>query len=43
MGKKLTDMLGIKCIPAISTGNLSEDNLANSIHGNFGGIERGDL
>ncbi len=30
MYKKLTDMLEIKCISAISTGNLSEDNLANA-------------
>ena len=30
MYKKLTDLLEIKCIPAISTGNLSEDNLANA-------------
>lgn len=30
MVRKLTDLLGIKCIPAISTGNLSEDNLANA-------------
>lgn len=30
MYKRLTDLLEIKCIPAISTGNLSEDNLANA-------------